>query len=293
MNPIIGPDLIIKLLKWSGLLLVFVGLLIGSWGAVADTQGPVMRYWQRYCASLERKLRLMFIWTPGQQIAIGQIVAGVLVLALHVGIGLDPYWWIVELVIIIAPSRYIEYLRQQRVVKLEDQIDGFLTALANSLKATPSVANSFMGIQPLLPSPIREEVELCVKEMKVGSTLDQALLNMGGRINSRQLDTALSAVLIGRQLGGDLPRILDTTAHTMREMIRLEGVVKTKTAEGKAQLWVLGAFPFIFAVVLSTMEPGFYDPLKKPVAGWAIAGVAGLSWLVSIVLARKVLSVDI
>lgn len=293
MSKALSPELMISLLKWSGLLLVFVGLMIGAWGAIADSQGPVMRYWQRYCASLERKLRLMFIWTPGQQIAIGQIVAAVLVLALHVGIGLDPYWWILILIIIIAPSRYIERMRQQRVAQLEDQIDGFLTSLANALKATPSVANSFIGIQPLLPSPIREEVELCVKEMKVGSTLDQALLNMGGRINSRQLDTALSAILIGRQLGGDLPRILDTTANTMREMIRLEGVVKTKTAEGKAQLWVLGAFPFIFAVVLNMMEPGFYDPLKKPIAGWAIAAFAGVSWLVSLLLARKVLSVEI
>lgn len=293
MNMAFSPDLVLRVLKWSGLLLVFVGLLIGSWGAVADTQSPLMRYWQRYCVSLERKLRLMFIWTPGQQIAIGQLVAGVVVLALHVGIGLDPYWWIIELIIIIGPSKYIERMRQERVARIEDQIDGFLTSLANALKATPSVANSFIGIQPLLPSPIREEVELCVKEMKVGSTLDQALLNMGGRINSRQLDTALSAILIGRQLGGDLPRILDTTANTMREMIRLEGVVKTKTAEGKAQLWVLGAFPFIFAVVLSMMEPGFYDPLKKPIAGWAIAAFAGVSWMISILLARKVLSVEI
>ncbi len=293
MNAAISPDLVSSLLKWAGLLSIFIGLLIGSWAAVADTHGPVMRYWQRYCASLERKLRLMFIWTPGRHIAIGQIVGSVLVLALHVGIGLDPYWWILILLIIVAPSRYIENLRKKRVEKLEDQIDGFLTALANSLKATPSVGNSFISVQPLLPSPIREEVELCVKEMKVGSTLDQALLNLGGRINSRQLDTALSAILIGRQLGGDLPRILDTTANTMREMIRLEGVVKSKTAEGKAQLWVLASFPFVFAVVLSAMEPGFYDPLKKPVAGWAIAGVAGLSWLVSILLARKVLSVDI
>lgn len=280
-------------LKWGGALLVFFGLLIGAWSATSSAQSPFMRYWQRYCASLERKLRLMFIWTPGSQIAIGQVVASVVVLALHVGIGLDPYWWIIILIIIVAPSRYIENMRQKRVLLIEDQVDGFLTALANSLKATPSVANSFMSIEPLLPSPMREEVELCIKEMRVGSTLDQALLNMGGRVNSRTLDTALSAVLIGRQLGGDLPRILETTANSMREMIRLEGVVKTKTAEGKAQLWVLGAFPFVFAVVLSWMEPGFYDPLKKPVAGWAIAAVAGISWMVSLLMARKVLQVDI
>ncbi len=289
MNP-----LLVKLaMKWGGVALVFFGLMIGAWGATADAQSPLMRYWQRYCASLERKLRLMFIWTPGAHIALGQIGAGVAAIALHVVIGLDPYIYFVLGAIIFGPAWHIERLRKKRVAALEDQIDGFLTALANALKATPSVANSFMSIGILLPSPIREEVELCVKEMKVGSTLDQALLNFGGRIGSRQLDTALSAILIGRQLGGDLPRILETTANTMREMLRLEGVVKSKTAEGKAQLWVLGLFPFIFAAVLSYMEEGFYDPLKKPIAGWAIAGVAGVCWVVSLVWARKVLSVDI
>jgi tight adherence protein B len=289
----LSADMTIRLLKYSGMLLIFVGLVIGAWGATAEADSPVMRYWHRYCASLERKLRLMFIWTPGSQIAIGQVVAGTLVIALHLGIGLDPYWWMLLIIVAMGPSLYIERMRRQRVALLEDQIDGFLTALANSLKATPSVANSFMGIQPLLPSPMREEVELCVKEMKVGSTLDQALLNMGGRVASRQLDTALSAILIGRQLGGDLPRILETTAHTMREMIRLEGVVKSKTAEGKAQLWVLGAFPFVFALALNMMEPGFYDPLKKPVWGWVIAGFAGVCWVISLLMARKVLAVDI
>lgn len=289
----IGPELLQLAMKWGGILLVLIGLMVGGWGATADSQSPVMRYWQRYCAMLDRKLRLMFIWTPGSRIALGQIGVFVLVLLVHVAIGLDPYVWLILAAVVFGPAYYIERLRQQRVAQLEDQIDGFLTALANALKATPSVANSFMSINPLLPAPIREEVELCVKEMKVGSTLDQALLNMGGRIGSRQFDTALSAILIGRQLGGDLPRILETTANTMREMIRLEGVVKSKTAEGKAQMWVLGLFPFIFALVLNMMEPGFYDPLKKPIAGWAIAGVAGVTWAVSLLLARKVLSVDI
>ena len=44
MNAAISPDLVSSLLKWAGLLSIFIGLLIGSWAAVADTQGPVMRY---------------------------------------------------------------------------------------------------------------------------------------------------------------------------------------------------------------------------------------------------------
>ncbi len=279
--------------KYSGIFLIFLGVFIAMFAAVGDAQSPLMRYWARYCAFLERKLRLMFNWTPGSRIAFGQVGAAVVVTGLHLAIDLELFFWVILLCIGYGPSWYIERLRQQRVAQIEDQLDGFLTALANSLKATPSVANSFMSIQPLLAQPIRSEVELACKEMKVGSTLDQALLNMGGRVGSRQFDTALSAVLIGRQLGGDLPKILETTANTMREMIRLEGVVKSKTAEGKLQAIVLGCFPFAFAVLLNWMQPGFYDPLKKPVAGWAIAAVAGTCWLASVLLARKVLQVDV
>lgn len=279
--------------KYGGLFLIGIALIGLAWGATGDKESAVMRYWARYCTFLERKLRLMFNFTPGSRIAIGQLIGVVVVLALHLAIDLELFAYVLLFAVVAGPPWYIERLRQQRVTQIEDQLDGFLTALANSLKATPSVANSFMSIQPLLPDPIRSEVELACKEMKVGSTLDQALLNIGGRVGSRQFDTALSAILIGRQLGGDLPKILETTAHTMREMIRLDGVVKTKTAEGKMQAYVLACFPFVFAVVLNWMQPGFYDPLKKPIMGWVIAGVAGACWLASVLLARKVLQVDV
>jgi tight adherence protein B len=279
--------------KYGAVFLIFISLVFIGWAAIGDKESLLMRNWARYCAFLERKLRLMFNWTPGSRIAIGQLIGVAVVLALHMAIDLELFVWVFLLAICAGPAWYIERLRQQRVAQIEDQLDGFLTALANSLKATPSVANSFMSIQPLLPEPTRSEVELACKEMKVGSTLEQALLNIGGRVGSRQFDTALSAILIGRQLGGDLPKILETTAHTMREMVRLEGVVKTKTAEGKVQAMVLACFPFIFAIVLNWMQPGFYDPLKEPIMGWVIAGVAGACWLASVLLARKVLQVDI
>ena len=95
--------------------------------------------------------------------------------------------------------------------------------------------------------------------LRVGATLDQALLNIAARVGSKQLDNALSAVLIGRQVGGNLPKVLETTAAAIREMARLEGVVRTKTAEGKAQLWVLGALPMVLMLALNTMQPGYFD----------------------------------
>lgn len=279
-------------IKWLGVIVVFGALFLIAWAAVADPQSILVRYWGRYCAHLERKLRLMFVFMPGRNIAFGQLGAAFIVMAVHFAVNFE-FWWAALLVIAIGPPYYIERLRQKRVEQLESQLDGLLTALANALKATPSVGNSFQSVQPLLPSPMKEEVDLACKEMRVGSTLDQALLSMGGRIASRQVDAALSSILIGRQLGGDLPKILETTANTLREMMRLEGVVQSKTAEGKAQMWLLAVFPFLFALALNGLQPGFFDPLAKPVAGWLIAGVAGLFWLGSVLWARAILQVDI
>lgn len=282
----------VVLAKWLGMGAVAVAVFLAALAIVGDAQGPVMRYWARYCAFLERKLRLMFIWTPGWYIAAGQLVGIFAVIAFHLAVGFEA-WWVLLIVVVGGPPYYIERMRRKRVDLIESQLDSFLTALANALKATPSIGNSFISIQPLLPPPIQTEVELACKEMRVGSTLDQALLNMGGRVGSRQLDSALSAILIGRQVGGDMPRILETTAQTMREMARLEGVVQTKTAEGKAQLWVLAVVPFALTAMLNWMQPGFFDPLKDSFIGWVICVIAGVCWLASLLLARKVLAVDV
>ena len=114
-----------------------------------------------------------------------------------------------------------------------------------------------------------------------------------GMSRSRQLDSALSAILIGRQVGGNLPKVLETTASNMREMQRLEGVIKTKTADGRMQLWVIGAMPFVLVIGMDWVWPGYYTPLKQSFFGYCIITVCGVCWISALVLARKVLAVDV
>jgi tight adherence protein B len=278
-------------LKWASLGVTAFALFVGTWAAAADQSGPIYRYSARYTASLERKLRPMFIFTPGRIIAYGQCAAVFALLAVHVLLTLD-FWYLGLVLIAIGPTAYIEYMRRKRVEKLEGQLDNFILALANALKTTPSIGSAFNSVAAVISDPMRQEVDLALKEMKVGSTLDQALLHMAARVGSRQLDSALSAILIGRQVGGNLPRVLETTAGTLREMRRLEGVVKTKTAEGKAQLWVIGLMPFGLLFGLSALWPGYFLPLTTTVAGYVVIIVCSSLWLASLILARKVLSVD-
>lgn len=279
-------------LKAGAALLLIGALLSGVFFTARDPGSLPYRYWSLYEAYLNRKLRQMFMPTSGRIIIWCQVVG--IVLALGFGLLLASkaaHGAVIP--VALGPALYLEQLRRQRVRAIEAKIDGFVLSLSNALKATPSIGNALGYTQPLLAPPLDAEVALALKEMRLGHTVDQALLSMAGRIRSTQLDAALSGLLIGRQVGGDLPKILEKTAETLREMARLQGVVRAKTAEGKAQLAVLAVFPAVILLLFDTVSKGYFDPLTHSVFGWAVIAVSIGLWIASLLMARKVLAVDI
>jgi tight adherence protein B len=278
--------------RWVGFGAFVLGIAVAAFAIVNDPQGLPRRYWARYLAHIAKQQRRLFIFTPPQRIAYGQL-AGIFACGAAGLLDLLPLWYVFAIGVAVLPAAVLENMRKKRVEQIEDQIDGFILALANALKATPSLGDGFKSVAVVVPNPIRQEIELAIKEMRVGATLDQALLMMASRVGSRQLDTALSSVLIGRQVGGNLPKILDSTAMSLREMKRLEGVVRTKTAEGKMQLWVLAVFPLFLIGSIESLSPGYFAPLTDSFSGYVVTFIASLFWIASLIVARKVLSVDI
>ncbi len=288
--PMSAVDL--ALLKWAGSLLVVTGAFVWTMAAAGSPDGWPRRLWAGYVELLEGRLRRMYRWTSGHKIAGAQVAFMVGCAALRVLVGL-PAWYLLAAAGAVVPPWWIERMRRRRVVALEGQIDGFLVALSNALKATPSVADAFQSVGALLPCPMCDEIATALKEVRFGSTLEEALSHMAARVGSAQLDAALSTVLIGRQIGGNLPKILDATAGSLREMGRLEGVVRTKTAEGKMQVWVLAVFPMALVMAISAISPGTFDPLTESPTGFALIAMAVLFWASGLLVARRILAVDI
>jgi tight adherence protein B len=277
--------------KYGGAGLVALGLTYLVLTTIySDT--VFTRYYRRYVAYLDRHLRLLFLPAIPEKIVLGQAVAAALVLAAAIFAN-EPTLYALLLVVALGPQLYLGRKRTEHVTKLENQVDSFILSLANSLKTVPSPAAALTNAVPVLPSPTRLEVDRVLKEMRVGSTLEQGILNMASRLKSPAMDTALSALLIGLQVGGNLSAVLENTAATIREMNRLEGVVRTKTSEGKAQLWVLALFPFVICMLFNWVDTGYFDPLQKTAIGYVITTIAIMFWIAALLSARKILKVDI
>jgi tight adherence protein B len=116
---------------------------------------------------------------------------------------------------------------------------------------------------------------------------------MAARVNSRVVTSHIATLLVGRTTGGELPALLEQSAASLREMARLEGVVRTQTAQGRAQLVVLVAAPMVIVVAFRMVEPTFFEPLFDSPIGNLIAVAAVALWIGALVWARKVLDVDL
>ena len=249
--------------KWIGIILFALGIFWWLFIAITDTRGAPYRAWSRYVLELEIKLRSMFIWTNANYIATVQAVIAVTLYAGYVLLGGLPLL-IAAVIALIGPSLTITVMVSRRRAKIDDQVTAFTVSLANALKSTASIGDALQSTVVLTPKPLLQELELVMKQMRLGSSIPESLLAMTARVQAKALDICVSALLVGRQSGGDLPAILERTAASLRELKRLEeltaktlrtskqGFALAVLINGAMIFWLPRVMPVFFGVYKTT-----------------------------------------
>lgn len=177
---------------------------------------------------------------------------------------------------------------RRRRKKFTNQLGDMLTMVANALRAGFSFMQAFELISREMDAPMGREVQLVVNEVNLGNTLESALDNMQRRVASPDFELVVTAVLIQRQVGGDLASILDTISETIAERVRMRREVMTLTAQGRLSGIVLAILPFAMAGILTFIKPDYLKPLLEDELGRIIIGVAIVSELIGIFFIKKI-----
>jgi tight adherence protein B len=271
------------------LVIGFVGLAFGLsvYRSVANPRGVIRRMATGYVADIDAKQRSMFLPPTGFTIAWCQVGALFSLLLLYGAIGEKAVLVLLGAVAILPPYHVRRQLTVRRE-RIDNQANGFCLALANALKSTSSIGDALKGACDVTSSPLKDEVQTVLRQVRVGSTLEEALLALSARVQSMALDVVVSALLIGRQTGGDLPRILEGTAGSLRELKRLEQLTDKVTRSAKQSLYISAGITAGLAAGLPYLFPGFMDPLRNSIQGQIVlANLAGL-YLLALFLGYRI-----
>ena len=181
----------------------------------------------------------------------------------------------------------------RRMKAFNSQLGDALILIANSLRTGYSFMQASDMVAQEMRPPISSEFSRAVKEMNLGVTIEDALANLGKRINSEDLDLVLTAVLIQRQVGGNLSEVLDNIARTIRERVRIRGEIRTLTAQGRISGIIVSLLPVVLGLVIYLLNPEYVKLLFVHPVGKIMLGVAGLGQVIVIIVIRRIVDIEV
>jgi len=195
--------------------------------------------------------------------------------------------------VVLLPLPYLTILRakQQRLVKFSAQIGDALVIIANSLRSGFSFLQAMDLVRKEMPDPIAREFGRTFQEISLGTPTEQALQNMAERVGSDDLDMVVTAVLIQRQVGGNLAEVLDNIAHTIRERIRIKGEIKTLTAQGRISGLIVGLLPTALTILLFAINPKYISLLFTTTPGLLMLGAAFIAQATGFLIINKIVDI--
>ncbi|MBI3947756.1 MAG: type II secretion system F family protein [Armatimonadetes bacterium] len=198
---------------------------------------------------------------------------------------------VVAAVATVAPFVIVRRSQLARFDRLEAQIADALLLMTNCLRSGTSFMDAMEAVAKEMDPPISEEFQRALRDVAVGVPVDEAFIKLRTRCQSEDLDLAVTAFKIQREVGGALAEILGNIAETIRERHKLKREVQTLTAQGKLSGGILCGLPPALAIGMQLLNPGYFSLLLTTPEGRAmmlvgiglqLAGVVIISQLVKI-----------
>jgi tight adherence protein B len=193
----------------------------------------------------------------------------------------------------MLPAYWVGSKKRARMRRIEAQLVDMLGLVSNSLKSGYGLMQSFEFASKQMDPPLALEIRRMLREANLGLAAEDALIAMGERIGSKDLDMVLTAINIQRAVGGNLAEILDKVAFTMRERERIRGDITTLTSQQRMTGIIIGALPVFMFVLFMIMNPAYMSLLFTDMVGRIMLSAAiGLEFMGFLTI-RQLMSIEI
>ncbi|WP_286952914.1 MULTISPECIES: type II secretion system F family protein [Aminobacterium] len=177
-------------------------------------------------------------------------------------------------VAIIVPVIIARVRKQRRLQRFERQIPPMLDMVSSGLRAGFSFLQSLQNAGAQIEAPLGDTLQQVVAEISLGLDLEDVLNRWVERVGSLDLELAVTSILIQREIGGNLAKILENIARVMRDRQDVAAQMKALTSQGRLEGLIISLLPVAMAIIINLLSPGYMTPLFTTPTGQMMLGVA-------------------
>jgi tight adherence protein B len=191
------------------------------------------------------------------------------------------------------PFFLLKRAAKKRIGKIEKQLAETLVLMANALRAGFGLMQAIGQAAKQMEEPIAGELNQFIRDTQIGSSVEEAVTNLGTRVGSYDLDIVVTAILVQRNVGGNLSEILDGVAHTIRERERIKGEIQTLIAEQKMTGIVIGIIPPALGGLFFILNRPYMMTMVETNAGRIMLCGSAVLELLGVWMIRKIVNIEV
>jgi tight adherence protein B len=184
-----------------------------------------------------------------------------------------PLWPVVVVIWVgslFLPRIYIAWQWRRRVAKIDLQIPQTISTLANSMRAGLTLVQAVTRISEQAPEPIRMEFKIMANQYGYGADMETVIRNAKARLNLPNFTLFSSALLLNREMGGDISETLTRISKSLDKLREMKKTVEAHTSEGRTNIKVLLVAPLLILGLMAVVMPRGVGLMFTTAPGWAV-----------------------
>src|SRR5690606_12069267 len=174
---------------------------------------------------------------------------------------------------------YVMRKRRKYQDKFLDELPNAVEAIVRGVKTGLPLNDSIRVVAKDAKEPIRSEFAHVLDHQAFRMSMTEAVTVLLDRVPLPEVNFFVVVITVQQQSGGNLSEALGNLAKVLRNRKKMKGKIKAMSSEAKASAGIIGALPFVVAVLVSIASPTYLSPLFFTTLGniWLGIGVAMFS----------------
>jgi Flp pilus assembly protein TadB len=188
---------------------------------------------------------------------------------------------------------FVQFRIRQRLEAFIEQLEVALRLIASSVRVGLGVRQAFNLVVEELPDPARYEFRRVIGQTNIGASVFDALDTMAQRMPCNESLMVARVFRVQAETGGDLARILEQLADTIKGRRQVHRKIQSLTAEGRMSAWVLMLIPVGLGVFIWSTQPDMSHALFYTWLGHIVLIVIAVFEILAFFWVRRILRVDV
>jgi tight adherence protein B len=191
------------------------------------------------------------------------------------------------------PYGYVRHRARKRMEAFEEQLPEAIDLVGRAMRAGHPLSAGLKMVGDEGQEPLAGQFRRVFEEQRFGMPFDDALMGLTDRVPLTDVRILVTAILVQREVGGNLAEVLDKIAYVIRERFTIKRQIRVYTAQGRFSGVVLALLPIgvgsaLFFINREYVVTLFVDPIARYFLVFAvILQVLGYLWI------RKIVDVEI